>query len=642
MSDSSDSSDSLDSSYSDEGRSAGKRKGHGKGGGKGANGLRASCDRCRASRRKCDGKHPCILCVDTYLRKRSDLTTVYGVDKALIGCVYSPAKRRGPKPQKGQEDSRNPKPRKSRRAREASELEKLRASAQHETVDPDELARVMAAVAKGRKVRTPIKTRPTRKPSKTEEQSDSTKQAKYGGAKGHAAAMATAAEKARKSRRAHEEASWIAMAAAAETRRAAAMSAGVAAGLDATSIAVSAMEGQAPALATGLDAKGIAAVAKEANAAVATSSLEQSDGESEGDHERKAARTAKAKRRTSGTPRDSRSRKKAKTVGDSSKLTPTEKRKLRVQERLRIAREMGAEAAGEKALHKSCERCRRGKKKCDGQRPCEECVVSYLKKNKLTSASIEVGEDVSHFGCIYFPSKRRGSRKGSKKHAQKRAGGGPSGSGVQRTITLKDGKKVTGDSALTRTQKRKLRFLERKLHVKEQRSREGQLRQVTKVNKKELDNVLAEYSKRKVGVRGQSDDEGEEGEDEEGSCEEEEGEPIDEQELENALAEYRKYSQVSGNSNLTKNEVGANGQVDGEEHESGNDEKAWTKGNVSDEEPEDEKEGNAWTKENVSDKEQEDEKEGKAWTKGNASDKEQEDGKEEKVDTEEQAKDTLV
>lgn len=65
----------------------------------GAQGLCASCDRCRARKTKCDGDRPCGNCAAKYLKKHK-LAGLDGVDLSLLGCVYSPAKRRGPVPGK--------------------------------------------------------------------------------------------------------------------------------------------------------------------------------------------------------------------------------------------------------------------------------------------------------------------------------------------------------------------------------------------------------------------------------------------------------------------------------------------------------------------------------------------------------------
>lgn len=59
--------------------------------------LCASCDRCRARKTKCDGKRPCGNCAAKYLKKHK-LASIEGIDISLFGCVYSPAKRRGPVP----------------------------------------------------------------------------------------------------------------------------------------------------------------------------------------------------------------------------------------------------------------------------------------------------------------------------------------------------------------------------------------------------------------------------------------------------------------------------------------------------------------------------------------------------------------
>jgi Fungal Zn(2)-Cys(6) binuclear cluster domain len=45
--------------------------------------------------------------------------------------------------------------------------------------------------------------------------------------------------------------------------------------------------------------------------------------------------------------------------------------------------EKGGDSQQQQPLCASCDRCRSRKTKCDGNRPCSNCVVKYLKKNKL-------------------------------------------------------------------------------------------------------------------------------------------------------------------------------------------------------------------------------------------------------------------
>ena len=52
----------------------------------GSQGLCASCDRCRARKTKCDGNRPCGNCASKYMKKHK-LTSLDGVDLALLGCV---------------------------------------------------------------------------------------------------------------------------------------------------------------------------------------------------------------------------------------------------------------------------------------------------------------------------------------------------------------------------------------------------------------------------------------------------------------------------------------------------------------------------------------------------------------------------
>ena len=53
----------------------------------------------------------------------------------------------------------------------------------------------------------------------------------------------------------------------------------------------------------------------------------------------------------------------------------------------------------------SCDRCRSRKIKCDGERPCKSCTVSYMKKNKIKDVS-EV--DLTQVECFYSVAKKRG------------------------------------------------------------------------------------------------------------------------------------------------------------------------------------------------------------------------------------------
>ena len=58
--------------------------------------LFASCDRCRARKRKCNGARPCSCCVTRYLKKMKLSRVEMVVDKSKVECVYSQAKKRGP------------------------------------------------------------------------------------------------------------------------------------------------------------------------------------------------------------------------------------------------------------------------------------------------------------------------------------------------------------------------------------------------------------------------------------------------------------------------------------------------------------------------------------------------------------------
>ncbi len=59
--------------------------------------LCAACDRCRSSKTRCDRQRPCGLCKQKYMMTHN-LTNVNDIKEELFGCVYSPAKRRGPVP----------------------------------------------------------------------------------------------------------------------------------------------------------------------------------------------------------------------------------------------------------------------------------------------------------------------------------------------------------------------------------------------------------------------------------------------------------------------------------------------------------------------------------------------------------------
>jgi len=65
----------------------------------------------------------------------------------------------------------------------------------------------------------------------------------------------------------------------------------------------------------------------------------------------------------------------------------------------------GKNKSKDQTLCSSCDSCRAKKTKCDGKRPCEACMVSYVRRNKIGSAD-EV--DVKKIKCVYSPAKRRG------------------------------------------------------------------------------------------------------------------------------------------------------------------------------------------------------------------------------------------
>ena len=60
-------------------------------------GLCFACDRCRKHKRKCDGKQPCKRCLESHAKNRKR-SYIGWLDTECVGCVYSPAKRRGPLP----------------------------------------------------------------------------------------------------------------------------------------------------------------------------------------------------------------------------------------------------------------------------------------------------------------------------------------------------------------------------------------------------------------------------------------------------------------------------------------------------------------------------------------------------------------
>eukprot|EP00547_Thalassionema_nitzschioides_P010516 CAMPEP_0194226466 /NCGR_PEP_ID=MMETSP0156-20130528/41915_1 /TAXON_ID=33649 /ORGANISM="Thalassionema nitzschioides, Strain L26-B" /LENGTH=739 /DNA_ID=CAMNT_0038958825 /DNA_START=23 /DNA_END=2242 /DNA_ORIENTATION=+ len=67
----------------------------------------------------------------------------------------------------------------------------------------------------------------------------------------------------------------------------------------------------------------------------------------------------------------------------------------------------------------SCDRCRARKTRCDGQRPCGNCATKYMKKNKVSSIE---GINLSEFGCVYSPAKRRGPVPGRNAQSRKPSG----------------------------------------------------------------------------------------------------------------------------------------------------------------------------------------------------------------------------
>jgi hypothetical protein len=58
--------------------------------------LRASCDRCRSKKIKCDGNRPCGACKKSHLRKNNNIARINDAELRTIECVYSSAKKRGP------------------------------------------------------------------------------------------------------------------------------------------------------------------------------------------------------------------------------------------------------------------------------------------------------------------------------------------------------------------------------------------------------------------------------------------------------------------------------------------------------------------------------------------------------------------
>lgn len=56
-------------------------------------------------------------------------------------------------------------------------------------------------------------------------------------------------------------------------------------------------------------------------------------------------------------------------------------------------------------LCSSCDSCRSKKTKCNGERPCEACILSYIRRNKLANAD---KVDKTKIACVYSPAKKRG------------------------------------------------------------------------------------------------------------------------------------------------------------------------------------------------------------------------------------------
>ena len=78
----------------------------------------------------------------------------------------------------------------------------------------------------------------------------------------------------------------------------------------------------------------------------------------------------------------------------------------------------GNEPSDRIVMCSSCDRCRAKKIKCDGNKPCEACVIAYIRRNRIKNAS---QVDKSKISCVYSPAKRRGPpRKGSKEEKRRR------------------------------------------------------------------------------------------------------------------------------------------------------------------------------------------------------------------------------
>ena len=74
--------------------------------------LCASCDRCRARKVKCDGRRPCGACVSLHVKSAAEGGGTVTPSEARrltcegVGCVYLPAKRRGPMPGEKEKETR--------------------------------------------------------------------------------------------------------------------------------------------------------------------------------------------------------------------------------------------------------------------------------------------------------------------------------------------------------------------------------------------------------------------------------------------------------------------------------------------------------------------------------------------------------
>ena len=82
------------------------------------------------------------------------------------------------------------------------------------------------------------------------------------------------------------------------------------------------------------------------------------------------------------------------------------------------------DASNSSQLCASCERCRVKKTKCDGKRPCSNCVARYLKINKIDRYVEQERIIFCYFdywsqGCIHVGGQGQGWEAGKVKYDQR-------------------------------------------------------------------------------------------------------------------------------------------------------------------------------------------------------------------------------